>query len=204
MIRYYRNLSAAGVGMFVALILLMSAIGSTQPIHPALRGFIEGCEGIPQPCWYGIVPGVTQLGEANTILHRLGFERRVTVNEYSPIPYIQESDGCSIGISAINHELGTRIQGIFVDLCADTSVGEVLTLLSDPIMIRNNCEGSPLVLSTLTHVWYESLDLNGRAFRIGLWIPEEVAPTLREDSIYWYGFKPYWWYEQLDEYYVCR
>jgi hypothetical protein len=77
MIRFYRNIGAAGMGVFVALILLMSAIGSTQPIHPALRGFIEGCEGIPQPCWYGIVPGYTSLVEGLTIVETLEFPRSV-------------------------------------------------------------------------------------------------------------------------------
>jgi hypothetical protein len=59
LIRFYLRLAIVLLLIFGALIPLMSAIGGTQSIHPALRGFIEGCEGIPQPCWYGIVPGVT-------------------------------------------------------------------------------------------------------------------------------------------------
>jgi hypothetical protein len=43
------------------------ALGGTQPTHPALRGFTEGCEGKPQPCWYGIVP------DQNTRPNRLPF-----------------------------------------------------------------------------------------------------------------------------------
>jgi hypothetical protein len=44
---------------FACLIFTLTAraIGTTQPTNPALRGFIEGCENKPQPCWYGIVPG---------------------------------------------------------------------------------------------------------------------------------------------------
>jgi hypothetical protein len=43
-------------------------IGSLQPPNPALRGFIEGCEDKPQPCWYGVVPGVTTAKNATEIL----------------------------------------------------------------------------------------------------------------------------------------
>lgn len=28
-------------------------LGSTQPPNPMLEGFTVGCEGKPQPCWYG-------------------------------------------------------------------------------------------------------------------------------------------------------
>ncbi len=63
----------------LALILTITnlaarALGSLQPANPALRGFTEGCEDKPQPCWYGIVPGVTTFTEANSVLMRYGFE----------------------------------------------------------------------------------------------------------------------------------
>jgi len=39
------------------LALTARAWSETQLPHPALRGFVEGCDGKPQPCWFGIVPG---------------------------------------------------------------------------------------------------------------------------------------------------
>jgi hypothetical protein len=48
------------VFIFITLSLMARALGTTQPPNPVLRGFTEGCEGQTQPCWYGIVPGVTK------------------------------------------------------------------------------------------------------------------------------------------------
>lgn len=59
--------------LIFALALTARAWGETQPPHPALRGFVEGCEGIPQPCWYGIVPGETWLDDTIQVLIELGY-----------------------------------------------------------------------------------------------------------------------------------
>jgi hypothetical protein len=91
MIRFYGVVSAAGVGMFVALMLLMNALGSTQPIHPALRGFVEGCEGIPQPCWYGIVPGSSKRFEVEQLLAQAGYSQSTSSGTYQP----SDSKGCT-------------------------------------------------------------------------------------------------------------
>ncbi len=64
--------------LIMTLVLTMTslaarAIGSTQPPNPALRGFTEGCEDKPQPCWYGIVPGVTPYWEITEIWTEHGY-----------------------------------------------------------------------------------------------------------------------------------
>jgi hypothetical protein len=69
MLRFYIRLAAIVlIPLFVLLAITMSALGSTQPMHPALRGFVEGCEGAPQPCWYGIVPGRTSRSEVSGLI----------------------------------------------------------------------------------------------------------------------------------------
>ncbi|MFN8372098.1 MAG: hypothetical protein U0694_04390 [Anaerolineae bacterium] len=50
MLRFTLRLSLLWVLLFTLLGVAMSALGGTQPIHPALRGFVEGCEGV-QLCW---------------------------------------------------------------------------------------------------------------------------------------------------------
>ncbi len=60
LIRVYVKPVVAITSLLVVLLLISRALGTTQPPNPALRGFIEGCEDQPQPCWYGIVPGVTR------------------------------------------------------------------------------------------------------------------------------------------------
>jgi hypothetical protein len=68
MARFYVRLSLLLMPILALLIIIMGALGSTQPLHPALRGFIEGCENIPQPCWYGIALGRMTVQEAQPFL----------------------------------------------------------------------------------------------------------------------------------------
>jgi hypothetical protein len=76
--------------ILVALLMVVSmgakVVGALQPPNPALRGFVEGCEGQPQPCWYGIVPGVTDEEAARSNAKNAGYS--VMANEMSS-NYIQ-------------------------------------------------------------------------------------------------------------------
>ncbi len=63
--------------MLTVTSLAARILGSTQPPNPALRGFTEGCEDQPQPCWYGVVPGVTVDWEIMEIWTEHGY----TVND---------------------------------------------------------------------------------------------------------------------------
>ncbi|NWF67826.1 MAG: hypothetical protein HXY40_01950 [Chloroflexi bacterium] len=73
MLRVYVRCALLLVPLWALLAALMSVLGSGQPLHPALRGFIEGCETIPPPCWYGIVPGVTSRTSALDTLLAAGY-----------------------------------------------------------------------------------------------------------------------------------
>lgn len=74
--------------LFILLVMAVIArvLGGTQPPNPALRGFVEGCEGKPQPCWYGIVPGMTDEESARSNAKKAGYS--VMANELSS-NYIQ-------------------------------------------------------------------------------------------------------------------
>src|SRR5689334_13677459 len=99
MVRFYGVISAMSIGMFVALVLLMNTLGGTQPIHPALRGFIEGCEDIPQPCWYGIVPGVTTLEDAKRSIISRNWVYSHTETQGVMFPYeYYLGDSCNIAL----------------------------------------------------------------------------------------------------------
>ncbi|MBI1281161.1 MAG: hypothetical protein GC179_23750 [Anaerolineaceae bacterium] len=55
--------------IFIMLILsvmnlIARAIGTTQPQNSAMRGFTDGCEDQPQPCWYGAIPEETSFDDA--------------------------------------------------------------------------------------------------------------------------------------------
>lgn len=49
------------------------AWGNEQPPNPDLAGFSESCEGQTQPCWQGLVVGVTSVPEAQRILTSFGY-----------------------------------------------------------------------------------------------------------------------------------
>jgi hypothetical protein len=53
--------------------LVTRTLGSTQPSNPLMSGFTKGCESQPQPCWYGIVPGVTTMEEVRDRLLSNGY-----------------------------------------------------------------------------------------------------------------------------------
>ena len=83
---FYLKFIAPLLLMFVPLAIIARVLGAAQPPNPALRGFVEGCEGKPQPCWYGILPGVTDEESARTNAKKAGYS--ITANEFSS-NYIQ-------------------------------------------------------------------------------------------------------------------
>jgi hypothetical protein len=74
MIRFYFKLTLSTAPIFLALFLIARALGMTQPPNPALRGFTEGCKDKPQPCWYGIVPGVTRKEDVIQLIKNMGYD----------------------------------------------------------------------------------------------------------------------------------
>lgn len=48
------------VVLFAALTIFTRVLGAGEPLNPVLAGFVTNCENKPQPCWYGIVPGLTR------------------------------------------------------------------------------------------------------------------------------------------------
>jgi hypothetical protein len=53
--------------------LIVRVLGSTQLPNAALTGLRTGCEILPQPCWYGIVPGVTTAEEQDRLMQQHNF-----------------------------------------------------------------------------------------------------------------------------------
>lgn len=104
------------------------AIGSLQsPNNPALRGFTEGCEDKPQPCWYGIIPGVTTEEEANQILEKLTYGKSVNIEHMSRYAEINIID-CDIHIGAYSN----LVYAISWANCDGLSLGALMNKLGDP------------------------------------------------------------------------
>lgn len=55
---------ALSITLGLTLISLIAGTwGGIQPPNPILRALTQNCDGQPQPCWYGIIPGMTTTSE---------------------------------------------------------------------------------------------------------------------------------------------
>lgn len=171
---------------FAALIGLAMGLGTLRPIPPALMGFIEGCEDIPQPCWYGIVPGVTSLDEARMLLFAYG-EYPTSQDFYPLIPNtytFASSTACSVTFATdrLNHRVGD----LMLSNCQNVLLGDVTAVLGNP-------EG--LGLDPYIGINYGPLFANQKIFVVGdgLWLEERVgaislSPTSMPTFDPWRGF----------------
>lgn len=58
----------------VTIIYAACALGAALPPNPALSGFSENCQNKPQPCWYGVLPGVTPLSDVLKMFEQRTFQ----------------------------------------------------------------------------------------------------------------------------------
>src|SRR5262245_5873722 len=81
--------------LFGILSLATRALGAGQPPNPALAGFSEDCENLPQPCWFGILPGFTNMGGVARQMDKLGYKLGLGLNDRS-LMYVSDehSPGC--------------------------------------------------------------------------------------------------------------
>jgi hypothetical protein len=119
--------------IFLALLTLAArTLGGHQTEHPALRGFSEECEGKPQPCWYGIVPGVTHTAEIDEALAAHGFQVR-TGERGDEVVVGTGVARCiiNIGLSKGNPRQTTWNRLYFTD-CAGLVIGDLYRFMDAP------------------------------------------------------------------------
>jgi hypothetical protein len=132
--RLYLKLILSIVLIFLSLSLIARAIGMTQPPNPALRGFMEGCEGKSQPCWYGIVLGVTTWEEGGILLEKYNYARRDYPQDSWSF-YLVDNPRCTV------HFMSEISQAPIITLleltfCGNTSLGDIAYYASLPREIR--------------------------------------------------------------------
>ena len=131
------------------LILLLTvsiagkAIGSLQPPNPVLRGFTEGCEGKAQPCWYGIVPGITDINEAQDLFNRLGVETELEHRDYLEtniliVKHSPEQFKCEVRYVTYNKPDRFSEDYIYLSQCTDLSFGQLDFLVDYPGSTRED------------------------------------------------------------------
>ncbi|MFN8372088.1 MAG: hypothetical protein U0694_04340 [Anaerolineae bacterium] len=196
MLRYAR-LSVLIMLTFAVCSFVLTALGSTQPIHPALRGFVEGCEGMPQPCWYGIVPGVTRGTDAIANLTQRGF---VKTSEYEEM-----FSRCSVYNGSVHVTLCVTNINEFVesDLVYRLSFGDfgarledILSAIGSPWRVFLSPNGSASLIYSFrmeVNLYAPSLALQNRISSIQLHMEDYGGPEFT-----WRGILPFWRYCQFE------
>jgi hypothetical protein len=120
------------------LAVVARAMGSTQIPNPVAVGFTTECDGQPQPCWYGIVPGVTTVEEATSYLLKIGY-----VNQYDEQRLLGKSDYCDIF-----HQYWLKnhtIIGILLQDCPHINLGLVINMLDAPEWVTPGGDGEVIL-----------------------------------------------------------
>jgi hypothetical protein len=184
MLRFYLCLSVIFILMFTLCGVALSAFGATQPINPALRGFVEGCEGIPQPCWYGIMPGVTTVQEADTTLQNRDFQRDPTLRYTTT--YTSSRESCSFQVDVAFNDVNVDYLHIF--LCSGLQVGDVLAALDGkPDTIWGNCLGEVMLTQGSVSVYSTDISIYSST-RVIVIYPQNYNNVL---GVPWHGFGIY-------------
>jgi hypothetical protein len=181
--------------------IIAPVLGSSQQIDPALAGFTEGCEGKAQPCWYGIVPGVTTGDDVSALIPFAG-RGRYAFDDLSQAYTLYftppESIPACVFTVRIRREIVVRIE---ISLCRRAGI-----LLGDAISLWNE---KPLEISLPPH----DLLVGSLSFNANDW-PSPSSPVYfinllsrpeDQDHYSWHGFVPLWRYCQLEpDYPRCR
>jgi hypothetical protein len=154
MIRNPLKVALILVAMLMTLSIGAKAVGALQPPNPALRGFVEGCEHKPQPCWYGIVPGITTVQQAIPILNHIQMPYRIASLEYRNS--INYSVPCRVMLEQPARP-NTALQSITLEGCQDYLAFEnVLAVLGSPQEAVGSYPGSLLPARKLPRMYHLS------------------------------------------------
>jgi hypothetical protein len=176
------------------LALTSSAWGGTQPPHPALRGFVEGCEGVPQPCWYGIVPGETSLRDTINILTGLGHTPSEEVRQFYTYIFFTPTQ------TPIRLQFGVTCNTLD---CADVPIdylqltgwkglpiGEVVHSFGPPLQISLDGLTEPALVYPASRLDVTPMQDWSSAFRPVITIYLHRRPIAQGNGRPWHGFLP--------------
>ncbi len=181
--------------LFGAASALARVIGARQPANPALDGFDTGCAGELQPCWNGLVPGVSTYDDALAALPRLGEVRSAynSLNESYAL-YLQPRHDpaiCSV-IVELHREVISTVQ---LQPCpaADLQLGDLSALL-DLTGTANRVATLDLVFDRvrIKTRWWQTP--RARVSNITL----AARPQPDERRLPWHGFVRLWRYCELE------
>lgn len=173
---------------------LAIGFGGVQTTHPvlALQGLEEGCKDQPQPCWYGIVPGIMTLDEAGKRLEDLGYTRVLPASYPMKYHSDERAPGCVFLVDDLSttHQLGTLLLG-----CMTLKIVEAVGVLGVPEYVANQFpQGDKLVYPHLFLDVYTGLySQNDRVVGVEFVTDNTLDELIRTTSTFnitapWHGF----------------
>jgi hypothetical protein len=194
------------IGLIVTACLMLSLVartlGNIQQMNPALRGFTEGCEEKPQPCWHGIVPRLTSVVEARQILIDAKYTEFT-----SPLPTFPFAFKGPGGVEVyFDSTYGSTVDRLDLIFRNTLPIGDVMSILGQPhrLMLANKRGMVAATYGDETNWLYiDFMDTHFNAlepfgethFGIELFWLEKARP---DDAFRWHGFAPLWRYCQLE------
>jgi hypothetical protein len=194
MIRLLLKLGLILIAIFASFSVTARALGTAQLPNPALAGFTEGCEDKPQPCWYGIVPGVTTIDEMLDTLSLHGYDTPEKIPSSQPLldDLLIKSPEQQFYDVEILYDKDRRV--FYFELSPqhqEIKLGDVIAILGNPITIRFRDR----VVET------EILAYSGTSIRASWTSPFNQVSLLHVNRSYdttsqyiWLGFMPRWRY----------
>jgi hypothetical protein len=195
-------LRAAGTAITLAIVLsaIMIAFGSTQSINPAARGFIEGCEGANNLCWYGVVYREANPRLAQEALLSAGYSFMgqttdfIQGREYENYNRVAD-EGCN-RLNLVYSTQTERPELLFLNLedCHGIYIADLFELFGAPQFVSNLSNGGFLSFANNIQAAFGG---RLRSYAPVLSIRVNDSPA-NAGAFPWQGFATYWYYCQLE------
>jgi hypothetical protein len=187
--------------LLAALGVMMLAAGGTQPLNPALRGFVEGCEGVEGLCWYGMVSYTTRLAEARDIANAAGYSLReqrfdalgdaAVLEHYGTFRHIRGEGCATLHLAYPPNVTNPEVIIAAFEDCHNLLLGDVMGLFGTPRAFTYGMDGGDMVFANQIHaVFSGALDPRSPVERLWVYV------SGNRGGLYftWYGFRPFWSY----------
>lgn len=203
MLKYRTALIGSVACTFAVLNLLAGLLGTLRPPHPALAGFMA-CTDESQPCWNGIIPGVTTIEQTRQIMAFAG--PGVTLfddltESYTLYFILPQPSPICVALFQMDQQVVGRVQ---LQVCrdADVQVGDLTGTLGLP---------QELVMIPPQNLVYGHIAVNAEGWRTPFQPDSQISfmnvlrPNQISQNLYrWHGFVPLWRYCQLEpDYPLC-
>lgn len=202
------------VAFLLSLILTLTSFAIhaaiAQSDNLAVRGFTEGCEAQPQPCWYGLVPEQLTFDEALQQLINRGFAVVIapTISDYPAAMIKSGVMDCEVGLLRSDQDT-TLFGGFYFHNCQSLTLGDLLEAIGTPDSISTTLSCSP-ELSPMSYYWMQYAGIGSAGLSA---TPDSWTWLSTSDSVVsfdfggsaaklnppqtWEGFIPFWRYNQL-------